>query len=73
MPGAEIGAGAIIEKSVIGPDAKIGANAKVGIDPPAEGNPYASKYCDHGIVLIGGGVEIADNANIIKESMVVAE
>ena len=72
MPGAEIGDGAIIEKSVIGPDAKIGFNAKIGIDPPAEGNPYASKYCDHGIVLIGGGVEIADNANIIKESMVVA-
>lgn len=73
MPGAVIGAGAVIEKSVIGPDAKIGANAKIGIDPPEAGNPYASKYCDHGIVLIGGGVEIADNANIIKESMVVAE
>ena len=73
MPGAVIGAGAVIEKSVIGPGAKIGANAKIGIDPPQEGNPYASKYCDHCIVHIGGDVEIADNANIIKESMVVAE
>ena len=73
MPGAVIGAGAVIEKAVIGPEAKIGANARIGVSPAAADNPYASKYCDHGIVLIGGGAEIPDNADIIKESMVVAE
>ena len=73
MPGAVIGDGAVIEKAVIGPEARIGSNAKIGVSPAAADNPYASKYCDHGIVLIGGGAEISDNADIIKESMVVAE
>ena len=70
LPGAEIGDGAVIEKSVIGSGAKIGANAKVGVSPASDSNPYASKYCTHGIVLIEGGAVIDDNADIIKESMV---
>ncbi len=70
MPGAQIGANVTIEKSVIGPRAVIKDNAKLGVSPAADGNPYASKYCTHGIVLIEGGAEVAEGADIPKESMV---
>lgn len=70
MPGAVIGAGSIVEKAVVGPGAVIGANAKIGVSPASADNPYASKYCTHGIVLIEGGADVADNADVVKESMV---
>lgn len=72
LPGAVIGDGAVIEKSVIGPRAVIGANAKIGVNNESDDNPYASKYCTHGIVLIEGGAEVAEDADILKGSMVQA-
>ena len=72
MPGAVIGDGAVIEKSVIGPDAVIGAYAKVGVNHESEDNPYKSKYCTHGIVLVEGGAEVESGADILKGSMVEA-
>lgn len=69
MPGAVIGDGAVIEKSVIGPSAVIGANAKVGVNHESEDNPYKSKYCTHGIVLVEGGAVVEDGADILKGSM----
>lgn len=71
MPGAVIKEGAVIEKSVIGPNAVIGANAKIGVNE-SEDNPNKSKYCTHGIVLVEGGAEVADSADILKNSMVQA-
>ena len=73
MPGAVVGNGAVIEKSVIGPNAIIGAEAKIGVNHESEDNPYNSKYCTHGIVLIEGGAEVADGADILKGSMVQIE
>lgn len=71
MPGVKVGRGAVIEKSLIGADAVIGANARIGVSED-ENNKYASKYCTHGIVLIESGVVIEDNAEIAKESSVEA-
>lgn len=70
MPGAVIGDGAVIEKSVIGTKAVIGANAKIGVSEESESNPYNSKYCTHGIVLIEGGAVVADGADVAKGSMI---
>lgn len=73
MPGAVISEGAVVDKSVIGPGAKIGANAKIGVNHESEDNPYKSKYCTHGIVLIEGGAAVPDNGDILKGSMVQVE
>ena len=72
LPGAVIGDGAVVEKSVIGPRAVIGANAKIGVNDESDDNPYASKYCTHGIVLIEGAAVVEDGADILKGSMVQA-
>lgn len=72
MPGAEIADGAVIEKAVIGTDAKIGAEARIGISDETESNPYASQYCTHGLVLVEGEATVADGADIPKGSMVQA-
>ena len=72
MPGAVIGDGAVVDKSVIGAQAVVGANAKIGVSPESDGNPYASKYCTHGIVLIEGGAVVGEGEDILKGSMVVA-
>lgn len=72
MPGAVIGEGAVIEKSVIGSNAVIGADAKIGVNHESEDNPYKSKYCTHGIVLIEGGAAVEAGADILKGSMVQA-
>lgn len=69
MPKARIKKGAVIEKAVIGPGAVIGDNARIGISEEAD-NPYASPMCTAGIVLIEGGIKIADGTNIPKGSMV---
>lgn len=73
MPGATIGSGAVVEKAVIGTEAVVGRNARVGISEESETNPYNSDYCTHGIVLVEGGAEVADNADIPKGSMVELE
>jgi glucose-1-phosphate adenylyltransferase len=70
MPRAVIKEGAVVEKSVIGPGAVVGENAKVGVNHESNDNPYASKYCTHGIVLVEGGAEVESGANILKGSMV---
>ena len=72
MPGAQIGANVTIEKAVIGQKAVIKDNAKIGVSPAVEGNPHASKYCTHGIVLVEGSAVIEESADIPKESMVEA-
>ncbi len=72
MPGAQIGANVTIEKAVIGQKAVIKDNAKIGVSPAVEGNPHASKYCTHGIVLVEGSAVIEEGADIPKESMVEA-
>ena len=72
MPGAVIGKNAVIEKAVIGGEAVIGDGVKLGISE-SDDNPYASKYCTHGIVLVEGGAEIAANSDIPKGSMIVKE
>ncbi|MGN0150477.1 MAG: glucose-1-phosphate adenylyltransferase [Clostridia bacterium] len=72
MPGAKIGDNVIIEKTVIGTDAVIGDGAKIGA-VEKDDNPYASKMCTHGLVLIEGGARVASDAEIAKGSMVEAE
>ncbi len=72
MPNVKIGAGAVIEKAVIGPGAVIGENVKIGVHA-SEDNPYASSMCTDGIVLLQGGVTIADNTEIFKGAMVEIE
>ena len=71
MPGAKIGKNVVIEKAVIGTDAVIGDNAKIGVEE-ADDNPYASKLCTDGIVLVEGGAEVKAGENICKGSMVEA-
>lgn len=71
MPGAKIGNDTIINKAVIGTEAVIGKNVRIGLTDKEE-NPYASKYCSHGIVLIEGGASICDGAEIARDSMVEA-
>ncbi len=72
MPNVKIGPGAIIEKAVIGSGAVIGANAKIGVKA-SDNNPYASAMCTDGIVLLQGGVTIADGSEIFKGSMIEIE
>ncbi len=69
MPGAKIGKNAVVEKTVIGANAVIGDGASVGV-VEKEDNIYASKMCTNGLVLIEGGANVADNAEIPKCSMV---
>ena len=64
-----VGKGAVIRDSVVMPGAVIGANAKIGVNHESEDNPYKSKYCTHGIVLIEGGAVVEDGADILKGSM----
>lgn len=72
MPGAVIGNNAVIEKSVIGPEAVIGDGAKIGTVEKTD-NPYASKMCTHGIVLVEGGAAVKAGAEIAKGSMIEIE
>lgn len=69
MPGATIAGGAVVEKSIVGPGAHIGAGVSCGLRA-APDNPYASDYCEDGLVVIGGGVLIEAGAEIYKGSMV---
>ena len=72
MPGAKIGNDVVIEKTVIGAEAVIGDGAKIGFTE-SDNNPYASKMCTQGIVLIEGGAVVKDGAEIAKGSMVEAD
>lgn len=72
MPGAKIGDNVVIDKCVIGSEAVIGDGAKIGTVEKAD-NPYASKMCTHGIVLIEGGAQVEAGAEIAKGSMVETE
>ncbi len=72
MPGAKIGNDVVIEKTVIGAEAVIGDGAKIGFTE-SDSNPYASKMCTQGIVLIEGGAVVKDGAEIAKGSMVEAD
>ena len=69
MPNAKIGEGAIVEKAIVGPGCSVGANDMIGLRE-IEDNPYQSKYCSDGIVLLEGGIMIDDNVEIGKNSMV---
>ncbi len=69
MPGAKIGKNVTMEKCVIGAEAVIGDGARLGI-AEEDNNPYSSKYCTHGIVLVEGGAEVEENACIAKGSMI---
>ena len=72
MPGAIIGKNVTVEKSVIGVDAVIEDGVKLGVSE-TEDNPYASKYCTHGIVLVEGGANVSANSDIPKGSMIEKE
>lgn len=72
MPGAKIGDNVVIDKCVIGSEAVIGDGAKIGT-VEKDDNPYASKMCTHGIVLIEGGAQVEAGAEIAKGSMVETE
>ena len=69
MPNAKIGEGAIVEKTIVGPGCTIGANDMIGIRE-IENNPYHSRYCTDGIVLLEGGIIIDAGIEIGKNSMV---
>lgn len=69
FPGAVIGKNVKIEKAVIGQNAIIDDGAQIGTVEVSD-NSYASAMCTNGIVLIEGGVTIAENAVIPKGSMV---
>lgn len=69
MPNAKIGEGAIVEKTIVGPGCTIGANDMIGIRE-IENNPYRSRYCTDGIVLLEGGIIIDAGIEIGKNSMV---
>lgn len=72
MPGAKIGKNVKIEKTVIGGDAVIEDGVKIGISE-TDNNPYASKYCTHGIVLVEGGAAVKKDSDIPKGSMIEKE
>jgi glucose-1-phosphate adenylyltransferase len=72
MPGAKIGDNVTIEKAVIGAEAVIRNGAKIGTTE-SDNNPYASKMCTHGLVLVEGGATVEADAEIAKGSMVEAE
>jgi len=69
MTGAKIGKNVVIEKAVIGSGAVIEDNVKVGVSE-IDDNPYASKMCSDGIVLIGTNIIVGANNEIAKNSMV---
>ena len=69
MPNAKIGEGAIVEKTIVGPGCTVGANDMIGIRE-IENNPYRSRYCSDGIVLLEGGIIIDAGIEIGKNSMV---
>ena len=71
MPGVKIGKNVRIEKTVIGANAVINDGAAIGIYDDPE-NKYASAMCTHGIVLIEGGAEVAENAGVARGSMIQA-
>ncbi len=69
---ADIGGGLYIQHgvaSLIGA-AKIGENCTIGLKNDDENNPYHSNMCQDGIVLIGGGLNISENTQISKNSMI---
>ncbi len=72
LPGASVGNNVTIEKAVIGGEAVIEDGAKIGVTE-TDDNPYASKYCTHGIVLIEGGAVVAANMDVPKGSMIERE
>ncbi len=69
MPNAKIGEGAIIEKAIVGAGCEIGPNVTVGVRE-IENNPYKSKICSDGIVLLEGNIIIDADVEIGKNSMV---
>lgn len=71
MPGAEIGSDCVIENAVIGSEAVIKKGSKIGVTE-SENNPYASKMCSGGLVLVEGGAVVPEGADVAKGSMVEA-
>ncbi len=69
MPNVKIGKNVIIEKAVIGSNAVVGDGAKIGTFE-TEDNPYTSKMCTNGLVLVGTNVMIAENMGISRNSMI---
>ena len=63
MPGAVIKSGALIEYSIIGPNAIIGENAHIGIDqkPPKENE-------DWNITIVGPKAKINAKERILGEA-----
>lgn len=69
LPNTRICKGAIIEKAIIGTGAIIGDNARIGLNESTN-NTYQSDICTDGIVLIKGGINIQNDSEIYKNSMV---
>jgi len=69
MPDVKIGKNVIAKNTLIGAGAVIEDGAVLGVNED-EKSEYISGMCTHGLVLIEGGVTVAENADIPKGSMV---
>lgn len=72
MPDAKIGKNVKMQKTLVGSGAIIEDGAVIGINENPE-SKYISGMCTNGLVLIEGGVNIPENADIPKGSMVEVE
>jgi glucose-1-phosphate adenylyltransferase len=69
MPNAYIGEDAILVKTIVGQGAIIEKGVKCGLRDGRD-NPYKSKLCTGGIVLIKNDITIKEGTEIYKNSMV---
>lgn len=71
MAGARIGNNVRIERAIVGEGAVIEDGAQIGVSEVSD-NKYESAMCNGGLVLIEGGVRVAKDSIIGKNSMVEA-
>lgn len=70
MPGCRIGKGSVIERCIVGMNAVIGPNNKIGPQVTKGVDRYVNKLCSEGIVVIESDVHTKPNVKIVGNSMV---
>lgn len=70
MPGVRVKRNAYVEKAILGIEAVIGADARIGLGDGKGHFYYNNKICSHNITLVEGGITIADGALVPQNCMV---